>query len=195
MNLVIYADFNCPYSCLASARADAVLGRGDVEVEWRAVEHDRSIPKPSEPVEGRVLAMLEREVDEVRGLLRPGETFPIRRPPVHPNTASAIAAFAAAPPGARHDLRRRLFAALWFDGRDTGDPAVVHDLGGDAPAGELPLVTEWRAAWIALRRTVVPMLVLPDGYVSRGLGALTRLADLAAAPAAGAQTARRPVVR
>lgn len=192
MHLVIYADFNCPYSCLASARADALLAQGRVEVEWRAVEHDPSLPAPSEPVEGDVLAMLEREVAEVRGLVRPGETFPIRRPAVHPNTASAIAAFAAAPAEARHDLRRRLFAALWFDGRDTGDPAVVHDLGGDVSAAAVPLVSTWRDAWLALGRTVVPMLVLPDGYVSRGLGALTRLADLAAANGEG--TARRPVV-
>jgi hypothetical protein len=40
-------------------------------------------------------------------------------------------------------------------------------------------VTLWRDTWHGLERPMVPMLVLPDGYVSRGLGALARLADFA----------------
>lgn len=52
MELVVYGDFNCPYSCLASARADILVERGIAAVEWRAVEHDPSIPMPSEPVDG-----------------------------------------------------------------------------------------------------------------------------------------------
>ncbi len=182
MNLIIYADFNCPYSCLASARADALIDHGLAEVEWRAVEHDTAIPRPSEPVEGDALAMLEREVAQVRSLVIPGETFPIAPPPVHPNTSMAVATYAATPPAARCDLRRRLFAALWFEGRDTGDSAVLHDLGADPGQAAVPLVATWRDAWLALKRPLVPMLVLPDGYVSRGLGALARLTDLVTPP-------------
>jgi hypothetical protein len=182
MNLIVYADFNCPYSCLASARADALIDLGLAEVEWRAVEHDPTIPRPSEPVEGEVLAMLDREVAQVRGLVVPGETFPIERPPVHPNTSMAVAAYAASPAAARRDLRRRLFAALWFEGRDTGDPAVVQDLRVGPSETAVQLVATWRDAWLALERPLVPMLVLPDGYVSRGLGALARLADLVTTP-------------
>jgi hypothetical protein len=179
MNLVIYADFNCPYSCLASARADGLLRRGLAAVEWRAVEHDPAIPRPSEPVEGEVLAMLDREVAQVRSLAQPDEAFPIRRPAVHPNTALAVAAFAAAPAEDRDALRRSLFATLWFDGRDTGYPAVVRGLGGEPAEAAAPLVSGWRSAWLALERPLVPMIVFPDGYVSRGLGALARLAQLA----------------
>jgi len=187
MHLTIYGDFNCPYSALASARADALLERGIAEVEWRAVEHDRNIPEPSVAVEGTLAAMLDREVAEVRGLLRPGESFPINRPPVLPNTRQAVAAFAAAPWDDDDDTRRKLFAALWRDGRDIGDPAELHELTGDGSAVSAPLVAAWRAAWVGHKRVVVPMLVLPDGYVSRGLGVLARLADLSAAGA------RRPV--
>ena len=181
MKLVVYADFNCPYSCLASRRIDILLAGGSAEVEWRAVEHDPAIPTPSEPVDGDVRSMLDREVAEVRSLLRPGESFPIGTPPVHPNTALAVDVFAAASAERRPQLRRALFAALWFDGRDTGDPTVVGGLSDDPPASGAALAASWREEWLALDRHLVPMLVLPDGYVSRGLGALSRIADLAEA--------------
>ena len=178
MELVIYGDFNCPYSCLASARAKALAERGIAAVEWRAVEHDQSIPAPSEPVDGDLAEMLDREVAEVRSLLGTGEAFPMRRPPIRPNSAAAVAAFAAAPRERSSEVRQRLFGALWFDGRDIGDRAVLDDLGANAEL-DAPRVAMWREGWLALERRVVPMLVLPDGYVSRGLGALRRLADLA----------------
>jgi 2-hydroxychromene-2-carboxylate isomerase len=38
--LVIYGDFNCPYSYLASQRADLLCRSGHAAVDWRAVEHD-----------------------------------------------------------------------------------------------------------------------------------------------------------
>lgn len=178
--LVVYGDFNCPYSCLASFRADRVVDAGVAEVEWRAVEHDPSIPVPSNAAEGELRAMLDREVAEVRGLLQPSEVFPIERPSVQPNTARAVAAYAAAAVTERDELRRSLFAALWFDGLDTGDLGVLHRLGAEPASAAPPLVSTWRDAWLRLDRHLVPMLVLPDGYVSRGLGALARLADLAA---------------
>jgi predicted DsbA family dithiol-disulfide isomerase len=180
MRIVVYGDFNCPYSCLASSRAGLLAERALAEVEWRAVEHDPGIPAPSEPVDGELAAMLDREVAEVAGLVRPGEDFSIRRPPVHPNTAAATGAFAAAAQPDASGLRRRLFGALWSEGRDIGDPAVVSELAGTSSGGHADeAVAAWREAWLGLERRVVPMLVLPDGYVSRGLGALARLADLA----------------
>jgi 2-hydroxychromene-2-carboxylate isomerase len=181
MYLVIYGDFNCPYSYLASSRADILLELGIAQVEWRAVEHDPGILEPSERVEGDLLAMLPREVAEIRTLMRVGETLDIESPPVYPNTARAVAAFAATPFEEDHDTRRRLFAALWRDGRDLGDRMVVRDVVGDCSEAGSGLVTGWRNAWLGLGRPMVPMLVLPDGRVSRGLGALARLADLGSA--------------
>ena len=43
MNVIVYGDFNCPYSYLASQRAD-LLSRAGIVVDWRAVEHDRGLP-------------------------------------------------------------------------------------------------------------------------------------------------------
>src|SRR5690606_15341615 len=123
MDLVVYGDFNCPYSCLASARLDVLVARGVARADWRAVEHDPSIPAPSEPVTGALADELDREIEQLHGLLVPGEAFELRRPPRRPNTAEAVAAFAAAPPERSADLRRALFTALWSQGRDTGDPA------------------------------------------------------------------------
>jgi predicted DsbA family dithiol-disulfide isomerase len=178
-HFVVYGDFNCPYCCLASFRADALSAQRGVHVEWRAVEHDRAIPTPSEPVDDELAEMLDREVAEVRGLVRPGEQFPINRPWVQPNTGAAVAAFASTPPDRADEVRRAIFAALWFDDRDIGDREVLADLGaGSTTTAGAAVVTTWRDAWLGLDRPLVPMLVLPDGYVSRGLGALARLADL-----------------
>jgi hypothetical protein len=43
MTVIIYGDFNCRYSYLASQRAD-LLRKERVAVGWRAVEHDRGLP-------------------------------------------------------------------------------------------------------------------------------------------------------
>jgi predicted DsbA family dithiol-disulfide isomerase len=179
MRLVVFGDFNCPYSCLASARADVLVAQGRAEVDWRAVEHDPAVPVPSEPVDGKLAGVLDREVTEVRGLLNPGERFPIVRPPVHPNSGAAVAAFAATSPSGADAVRARLFAGLWFDGRDIGDAAVIHELVGEPGATGVERALRWREEWLGLERRLVPMLVLPEGDVSRGLDALARLAQLA----------------
>ncbi len=180
MKLVLYGDFNCPYSYLASTRVDVLLERQIAEVEWRAVEHDPAIPQPSELVTGDLAVTMDREVAAVRDVLHNGEEFLIRRPSVHPNTARAVATFAAASVGGEHDLRRTLFAMLWRGGRDIDEPAVLRELLSGDVEGPVPLVWRWREAWLAFDRPVVPLLVLPDGHVSPGLGALTRLEALAA---------------
>ncbi len=41
MMVIVYGDFNCPYSYLASQRADLIACGGVAAVDWRAVEHDR----------------------------------------------------------------------------------------------------------------------------------------------------------
>ena len=176
--LTIYGDFNCPFSALASVRADVLLAAGGYEVEWRAVQHDTAIPVAGEPVEGDTFA-------ELGGRGRQDPRAECRRrasradgAAVRSNTAAASAAFAAAGDEA-DQVRRRLFAAVWAEGRNVGDPAELDRLGAagrdDAVAGR------WQAEFQALPKPITPSLVLPDGYVSRGLGALARLADLVAA--------------
>lgn len=198
MKLVIYGDFNCPYSYLASVRADVLAARGLAEIDWRAVEHDTDIAVPTVPADAELTASLAREVDDVRSQLSPGEQFTIEPPPFQPSSRSAVAAFAAAVahanneadesrnPGNADDLRRRLFHALWVEGRDIADPATITEITGDiAGTGDdtgTAAVEAWRSEWLDFENRLVPMLVLPDGYVSRGLGALARLAKLADQP-------------
>ena len=49
MTVIIYGDFNCQYSYLASQRA-ALLIRAGVAVDWRAVQHDRDLPVSGQPL-------------------------------------------------------------------------------------------------------------------------------------------------
>lgn len=174
-NLIVYGDFNCPYSRLASARIDVIERRSGPTVEFRAVEHDHSIPDDGIPVTGEVAAEFERELAEIRGMLAPGERDPLRLPTRRLNTRRAIEAYAAAPPEGRAELRERLFAAYWEKDQDISDAEVLADLG--AAGTEPELAGRWQEEWSALPR-IVPVMVLPDG-VSRGLGVLTRLGRLA----------------
>ena len=176
--LTIYGDFNCPFSALASVRADLLLAAGASVIDWRAVQHDTEIPPAGEPVEGETADMLAEEVAQILELSERDVRLHLGVPTVRPNTAAASAAFAGA--GADADrLRRRLFAALWVEGRNLGDPAELARL--EAVERDVALAGRWQAEFDALPRPVTPTLVLPDGYVSRGLGALARLAELAAA--------------
>jgi predicted DsbA family dithiol-disulfide isomerase len=179
MQIVVYGDFNCPFSCLASARVDRIIEQGRADVQWRAVEHDPDISVPSPVLSGEAAAMFDREIAEVLALVQPGEACPIRRPRVRANTAAAIAGFGSALPADADRVRRGLFAAYWAEGADIADPAELAALGVGTTTGADMVVARWREAWVGLGRTIVPMLVLPDGYVSRGLGALQRLAGLA----------------
>jgi hypothetical protein len=83
--------------------------------------------------------------------------------------------FASTPTQESNRVRRRLFKAYWYDGRETADPSELNALGGAAMSGKSERAARWREPWLGLGPTVVPMLVLPDGYISRGLGALARL--------------------
>jgi hypothetical protein len=176
--LTIFGDFNCPFSALASARADVLLAAGTHAVEWRAIQHDTTIPAGGELVDGDVAAALATEVATIRELSAHDVRLPLVVPPVRSNTAVASAAFAAAGDDA-DALRRRLFAAVWTEGRNLGDPTQLDRLG--AVARDVLIARRWQDEFEALPRPITPTLVLPDGYVSRGLGALARLAELAAA--------------
>jgi hypothetical protein len=182
IRLTIYGDFNCPFSALASVRADVLLTADAYEIDWRAVQHDTGIPPAGEAVEGDVAVGLADEVATIADLSDHDVRIRLVVPPVRSNTAAACAALAAA--GDDVDLlRRRLFAAVWAEGRNLGDSAEVDRLGGidrdDVTAHR------WQDEFEALPQPVTPTLVLPDGYISRGLGALARLAELVADAASG----------
>jgi 2-hydroxychromene-2-carboxylate isomerase len=51
VKVIIYGDFNCPYSYLASQRADRLARGGIARVDWRAVEHDHGLALTGAPAE------------------------------------------------------------------------------------------------------------------------------------------------
>ena len=117
MEVIIYGDFNCAYCYLASQRADRLVQAGAAAVAWRAVEHDRRLPLTGMRPDAQAAAW-DRELAEVASLALPGERPAAAPPPVVSNTRAAVAAYAeAVTDGAHDELRRRLFRAIWADGR------------------------------------------------------------------------------
>jgi predicted DsbA family dithiol-disulfide isomerase len=176
MRLVVYGDFNCPFSALASNRAARLEQAGIAEVDWRAVAHDLEIPLPGAPVGHAEAQALEAEIEQVRGSLLTDETVELGVPPVRSNTVAASDAYAAVEYDARTQTRGALFRACWEQGKNLGDPTVLATMG--LTASEPAVAAGWREEWLAFDRRLVPMMRLPDGTISRGLGALARLADL-----------------
>jgi DSBA-like thioredoxin domain-containing protein len=128
MTLIVYGDFNCPYSYLASQRVDAVVRAGQAEVEWRAVEHHPRLALTGTP-SGAAATSWEREIAEVTSLARPGERPPAAAPPLVSNTGAAVAAYAeAVTDGVQDELRRRLFQAVWVHQRHISSPYEVRQL-------------------------------------------------------------------
>ena len=121
MKIVIYGDFGCPYSYLASLRADELLRSGAAQIDWRAVATDRS---PS----GGGRDKLGRDLAAISLFALPDECLP--RPPAGPvDVRSATSAYAeAVSDGVPHQMRQRLFAAIWAEARRVSDVYRVRKL-------------------------------------------------------------------
>jgi 2-hydroxychromene-2-carboxylate isomerase len=127
MTVIIYGDFNCPYSYLASQRADR-LRKAGVAVDWRAVEHDRGLPAGGLPSDSDQ-ASWGRELAEVASLALPGEQVPAGPPALISNTEAAVAAYAeAVSDGVAEELRGSLFRAIWVRGLNLSSPHEVRRL-------------------------------------------------------------------
>ncbi len=176
IELIVYGDFNCPFSALASARISHLERLGAVQVDWRAVEHAPDIPLEGVELTGELRTALEGELDQIRSLLIADEPDRLTLPSRQPNTGLATAAFAATPVADRPSMRERLFAAQWNEGADLTDQTTLALLG--ATTTDAATAARWHEEWAAITEPIVPVMVLPDGYVSRGLGALARLAEL-----------------
>lgn len=175
--LIIYGDFNCPFCALASTRVSYLERLGLAEVDWRAVEHAPNIPPDGQEIIGDLRDEIQREIDQIRSLLSEGETDPLTLPSRQPNTNRATAAYASASVVVRPKLRERLFNAYWMHDADLADSETLMRLG--ATHQNETAAAQWRNEWLALPNPLVPIMVLPDGYISRGLGALARLVQLA----------------
>ncbi|MDI6912069.1 DsbA family protein [Nocardioides sp.] len=196
--LVLYGDFTCPWSYLASRRVDALVAAG-LRVDWRAVRapaHDARTGTDRFPV-------VRRELDLVAAGLRADEGLPYALAGFVPETAAAAVtgyaeAYAA---GAAELVRHLLFDAFWAHGCDVGDAQVVHTLVvdairsgwppghpradwgyavvGDDPVAPAPrhLVARWTREWRATGLDALPVLVLDDEAPLSGAAAVARLAD------------------
>jgi hypothetical protein len=128
MAVIVYGDFNCPCSYLASQRVDLLKRLGSGEVDWRAVEHDPGLPLTGARA-GADRERWEGELAEVAALALPGEDVPVAPPGVVSNTKAAVAAYAeAVSDGVQDELRRRLFRAIWAEGRHLSSAYEVRGL-------------------------------------------------------------------
>jgi len=128
MQLIVYGDFNCPYSYLASQRVDELARLGQAEVEWRAVERDPALALTGTPS----ILDPERWQRELAGLALiadEDEQAPGAAPSVISNTGAAVAAYAeAVTDGVQDDLRRSLFSEIWVNRRHLSSPYGVRQL-------------------------------------------------------------------
>ncbi|MFG2084776.1 DsbA family protein [Spirillospora sp. NPDC048824] len=125
MTYIVYGDFNCPYSYLASLRVDDLIRRGRTDVEWRAVEHEPRLPLTGLP-SAAAKDEWDRELREIAGIARPGERVPDAPPPVVSNTGAAVAAYAEAlTDGLADEARRAIFRAVWVEGRHVSSPYEI----------------------------------------------------------------------
>ena len=127
MEIIIYADFSCPYSYLASLRADQLLWSGAADIDWRAITRTDD-------------GCDDRDLATVAPLARPGEQGPHRLAgPV--NEAATAAAYAeAVSDGVQHRLRRRLFDAIWTEARRVSTVYDVRHLIADVMCPPEPIL-------------------------------------------------------
>lgn len=169
--IIVYGDFNCPFSALASARVAAVERQGRRRIEWRAVQRS-----PELPPDGSPYPELIDEVAEINRLMNAGEQCDLRTSLRRCNTRLACEAYAGIGVEDQPAVREQLFAAVWQNGVDLGDAAVIGGLVAAEP--DRRRASQWQQAWEMKDRPIVPMMVLADGVVSRGPNALIRLARM-----------------
>lgn len=186
-SVVIYGDFNCPFSALANDRANRLAALGRLNVDWCSVEHDTTIGPHDTPLTSAQAAAFRAELDQIADILTPDETVRFRVPSRRLNTRDLNRTYAAMPDAHRPALRTAIFDAYWVDDRDlTSDLVIAEIVDAIAPSRRPDHVSDdeakrrvvtWQREWEELPRPIVPTMIIDHGYVSRGLGALARLAS------------------
>lgn len=175
IDVIVYGDFNCPFSALAHERAMRQQARGLLHLEWRAVEHDPDVPPEGEVVDEETRDQFEEELTQIRELLVDGEPDVLRVPSRRLNTRRLNALLASTPPAERADFRRAVFGAYWVHDHDMNSCEFLDGLATvESPAG-VSMAIDWQWDWESFERRIVPMMRLPDGKLVRGLGVLARL--------------------
>ena len=128
-----YFDFSSPYGYLASLEVDSLAARHGRVAAWRPIllgvvfKTTGQSPLLNQPLRGPYARHdLERTARRLGVPYRLPEPFPV-------NAIAASRAFywlQDRDPAAALAFARRVFAAVFVDGRDIGPPAVVADLAG-----------------------------------------------------------------
>ena len=213
-HLVIYGDFACPWSYLASQRADALEAVG-ITVDWRAVEGCLH-PWDTRATKQR-LEQVRDAIPEVQAALGPAENFPASLGRYTPFTAAAVSAYAEGCAAERSTvIRRLLFNASWVHGVDLNNANALRRLtapvlmdsaspsnvvrewgmvpdvtGGPVSTAAWRLRREWASTWQSIDSPHTPWLLV-DGQPTFGsvavawLGALVRLLSDRTGPATAA---------
>lgn len=130
--LLLYGDFNCPWSYLAFRRS-RVLAAAGVPVDWRAVEHAPWVPGAGPSAERPTVTGLQGELDRVLATLLPEEGLPYDLTGFVPRTRASVAAYAEAYGASVGPLVAQvLFESFWMHGIDIGDARVLRTVLGDA---------------------------------------------------------------
>lgn len=206
-SVVIYGDFNCPFSALANARASRLAAAGRLKVDWYCVEHDTTIGPNETPLTADQAAAFRAELDQIANILTPDEPDRFRVPSRRLNTRDLNRIYATTRQAHRAALRTALFDAYWVHDRDLTSDRVIdetidtinsgssirHDLLSDDEAKRT--VTTWQHQWTELPNPIVPTMIIDHGYISRGLGALARLASGSVSAPSPRRTASDPAVQ
>ncbi len=168
---VVYGDFNCPFCYALDLRLQAMGVKADLE--WRVIEHEPEVN--SRECSPHDHAMLAGEVFTVR---HRAPEVPIQLPPARPNTGLANRTYAgllARDPDQAARFRSAIYRALWVEGLDISQPAVVEDvlraqaLVSPADDGG-PILQTWQRGWeegpFDLR---IPSMQAGDGRLLLGL--------------------------
>jgi predicted DsbA family dithiol-disulfide isomerase len=185
--LVIYGDFACPHSYLASLRSQRLVESGRAEVEWRAVTADLWSPRSGRATAGTLASKIGTQIEEIRRLAGADESLVVKVPTFLPDTTPAVLALASAEPPDAPRLRQALFLTLWRDSRDIANPLELHRLGARLTTTAQERVDHWDRTWRSIDQPTVPMMMLQTGWVLRGVDVLHRLRSIAT----GAVDARR----
>jgi predicted DsbA family dithiol-disulfide isomerase len=169
MTVVVFGDFTCAFSYLASRRVDRLAEHG-IDVAWLAV-HRPIGPGREERPSGNV----QFEIMAVESWLERDEALRIRAPGTRPDTSLAVAALAATRDEVAPELRRRLYDAYWIDGRDIGDRGLVEQLAGHPIPRLRWRARRWHRNWVRLGCPELPAVILEDGTLVRGGEAVDEL--------------------
>lgn len=185
MDPVVYADFTSPLCYVAGLWVDRQAAAGTV-IDWRAVEHAPHLSLLGVTVSAdtamSALWPLSLELAEAAKLPLPdgGDELPTALPPVVSNTRAAVAAYAeAVTDGVQHEIRRRLFHAIWIEGRHLSSAYDVRRIITDVTYPRVPIgpylstslprpMTGDPDPWTATRRQ--GGVIAPDGGPLTTLG-------------------------